>query len=143
MTAVGEPASTEVLIVEDDTLNVRLLEQICRAAGYDTRIARDGIEALEAIEDRQPDLVLLDVMMPRLDGYGVLQALRADPATEDLPVVMVTALDNDEARTRCIDLGADDYVTKPFRIAELRDRVRSALEMSRFKRALAGPQETP
>jgi len=126
----------EVLIVEDDALNVQLLEQICRAAGYTTRVARDGVEGLEAIEHKQPDLVLLDVMMPRLDGYGVLKSLRTAEATASLPVVMVTALDNAEARTRCIDLGADDYVGKPFRIAELRERMYSTLQMSRFKRDL-------
>lgn len=128
---------TEVLIIEDDALNVRLLEEICQAAGYATRTARDGVEGLEAIAAKRPDLVLLDVMMPRLDGYGVLMALRAQPTTAELPVVMVTALNNEQARTRCIDLGADDYVSKPFRIAELRERMHSTLEMSRFKQMLA------
>ncbi|MCA9547915.1 MAG: response regulator [Myxococcales bacterium] len=130
--------AVEVLIVEDDALNVRLLEQVCRSAGYRTRVARDGVEGLEAVEAKIPDLMLLDVMMPRLDGYGVLERLRARAEWVNIPVVMVTAVQNDDARTRCIDLGADDYVTKPFRIAELRDRMRSTLEMSRFKMSLLG-----
>ncbi len=138
MSAPTEPTAVEVLIIEDDALNVRLLAQVCRSAGYTTRVARDGVEGLEAVEAKIPDLILLDVMMPRLDGYGVLERLRARAETALIPVVMVTAVQNDDARARCIDLGADDYVTKPFRIAELRDRMRSSLEMSRFKQSLLG-----
>lgn len=130
------PPAIEVLIVEDDALNVRLLEQVCKNAQYTTRTARDGVEGLEAIAQRRPDLVLLDVMMPRLNGYGVLEALRADPATRNLPVLMVTAVQNDEARARCIELGADDYVTKPFRIAKLRLRIESVLAMHAHREAL-------
>ena len=141
-----EPAGqqpVEILIVEDDALNVRLLEQVCKTAGYVTRAARDGIEGLEAIAAARPDLVLLDVMMPRLNGYGVLEALRSDEATRDLPVVMVTAVQNDEARARCIELGADDYVTKPFRIAELRLRMESALAMHHHRQALLRGEPPP
>ena len=132
------PDAVEVLIVEDDALNVRLLEQVCRSAGYTTRVARDGVEGIEAVEAKLPDLMLLDVMMPRLDGYGVLERLRERAEWANIPVVMVTAVQNDDARARCIDLGADDYVTKPFRIAELRDRMRSTIEMARFKQSLLG-----
>jgi CheY-like chemotaxis protein len=139
----GAGAGAEVLIVEDDALNVRLLEQVCRNSGYTTRSARDGVEGLEAIAAQLPDLVLLDVMMPRLNGYGVLEALRSDAATRDLPVVMVTAVQNDEARARCIELGADDYVTKPFRIAELRLRMESALAMYRYRQALLSGEPPP
>ena len=129
---------TEVLIVEDDEFNIHLLSEVCRNSGYVVRAVMDGEAALEAVDDHLPDLILLDVMIPRLDGFGVLERLRTREDAADLPVIMVTAVQSAEARARCVELGADDYVTKPFRIAELRTRMQSALAVRRFKQEL-GP----
>lgn len=131
-----EPSEIEVLIVEDDQFNVRLLSDVCTAAGYSFRIAMDGIEALERISERVPDLVLLDIMIPRLSGFGVLSQLREAEQTRQLPVIVVSAIQDDQTRARGIEMGADDYVRKPFKISELRQRMLSALEMAAFKRKL-------
>ncbi len=122
----------EVLVVDDDVFNVQLLTELCQSAGHTVRSAPDGLKALEAIGERQPDLVLLDLMMPGLDGYEVLARLRADPQTEDLPVIIVTARADADARVRGVELGADDFVTKPFRFKDLRDRIAAALEQARL-----------
>lgn len=128
--------ATRVLIVEDDKFNVRLLSEVCRNLGFEADVAMDGLEALATIERNRPDLVLLDLMIPLLDGYGVLQRIRADPDTADLPVILVTAIQDREARARGIDLGADDWVAKPFKLLELQQRIHSALQMRAFKRQL-------
>jgi CheY-like chemotaxis protein len=130
------PQITRILIVEDDRFNVRLLSEVCRSSGYTADVVMDGLEALAAIERDRPDLVLLDLMIPGLDGCGVLQRLRANPDTADLPVILVTAVQDREARARAIDLGADDWVGKPFKLVELQQRIRAAAQMRAFKRQL-------
>lgn len=130
------PQITRILIVEDDRFNVRLLSEVCRSSGYTADVVMDGLEALAAIERDRPDLVLLDLMIPGLDGYGVLERLRAHPDTADLPVILVTAVQDREARARAIDLGADDWVAKPFKLVELQQRIRAAAQMRAFKRQL-------
>ncbi len=130
------PQITRILIVEDDRFNVRLLSEVCRNSGYEASVVMDGLEALAAIERDRPDLVLLDLMIPGLDGYGVLERLRANPDTAELPVILVTAVQDREARARAIDLGADDWVAKPFKLQELQQRIRAAAQMRAFKRQL-------
>lgn len=130
------PHVPRVLIVEDDKFNVRLLSEVCRNSGFEAEVAMDGLEALATIERNRPDLVLLDLMIPSLDGFGVLERLRADPDTADLPVILVTAIQDREARARGIDLGADDWVAKPFKLLELQQRMQAALQMRAFKRQL-------
>ena len=125
-----------ILIVEDDRFNIRLLSDLCRTLNYRVRVAEDGQAGLDAIEAERPDLVLLDIMLPRLDGFEVLERLRADPRYADLPVIMVTAMQDAEVRLRCVDLGCDDFVHKPFRIGDLRARVESVLAQQRFRREL-------
>lgn len=125
-----------ILIIEDDRLNVRLLNEICRNAGYATRVATDGETGLEMAAEIRPDLILLDIMLPRLDGYGVLERLRADPDLADTPVIVVTAVQDVEARTRAVELGADDFLNKPFKLYDLQVRVRSALQLRQFRRQL-------
>lgn len=126
--SLGEPA--RVLIVEDDASTRNLICEVCEGFGYRTALAGDGEEAL-ALAAEKPDLVLLDLMLPRMDGYTVLSRLRASPATRRLPVIVLTALDDVEGKLRGIELGADDYVTKPFRIADLQRRVEAILEKHR------------
>jgi two-component system cell cycle response regulator len=102
-----------VLVVDDHFLNVKLLEARLQLASYDVVTAFSGPEALEKVEQQRPDMVLLDVMMPGMDGYEVCRRLRASPATARLPVIMVTALDKDSDREEGMAAGADDYLNKP------------------------------
>jgi class 3 adenylate cyclase len=118
-----------ILVVDDDPKNIKLLVDLLTVKGYATTAASSGPAALDRIAAERPDLVLLDVMMPGLNGYEVCAALRADPATQMLPVVMVTALDQHEERARGLEAGADDFLTKPIHPAELLARVRSLLRI--------------
>ncbi len=117
----------DVLVVDDDDFNIKLLSEVCRGIGHDPRPARDGTEALAAVGEQVPDLVLLDVMLPGIDGFEVLSRLRSESTTAELPVIMVTAMQDPTARVRAVDLGADDFVNKPFRIKDLQARIHSVI----------------
>jgi class 3 adenylate cyclase/CheY-like chemotaxis protein len=119
----------KILVVDDVPRNVKLLADLLTAKGYSAVTASSGREALAQIEAERPDLVLLDVVMPEMSGYEVCRKIREDPATEILPVVMVTALDPTEERVKGLDSGADDFLTKPINQAELLARVRSLLRI--------------
>ncbi|MEO8835133.1 MAG: response regulator, partial [Caldimonas sp.] len=119
----------KILVVDDVAMNVKLLADLLGAKGYATCAASSGAEALARLVSDQPDLVLLDVMMPGMSGYEVCAAIRADPAHAMLPVVLVTALDPAEERARGLDAGADDFLSKPVSQAELLARVRSLLRI--------------
>jgi DNA-binding response OmpR family regulator len=119
--------SRRVLIVEDEPNIVLSLEFLMRQKGYETRVARDGDEALAEVDRFRPDLVLLDVMLPRRDGFEVCQTLRAGGWT-DLKIVMLTAKGRDTEVAKGIALGADAYVTKPFSTRALVARVEDLLE---------------
>src|SRR4029077_9673635 len=126
-----EPTGAKILVVDDVPENVRLLEAVLVPRGYEVVTARDGVEALERIEPEQPDLILLDVMMPGLDGYAVCARLRANDDTAVLPVIMVTSSIGQE-KTKAIEAGADDFIPKPFNHDELLTRVRSLLRIKRY-----------
>lgn len=119
--------SARILVVDDQPLNVKLLEAKLTAEYYEVETACDGLKALEKISEVPPDLILLDVMMPGMDGYEVCRRLKDDPELNHIPVVMVTALDGSEDRIRGIDAGADDFLTKPINDVALFARVRSLL----------------
>lgn len=121
-------AGAHVLVVDDEQDLTELVSINLQLAGYRTSVAHDGVEAVEAIAEEAPDLVLLDVMMPRLDGWGVLNALQKDPATRELPVVMLTALAGERDLVRGHLSGAVDYVTKPFDLQRLVDTIEEALQ---------------
>ena len=121
--------SARVLVVDDQPLNVKLLEAKLTAEYYDVVTAADGLEALRIAGDVRPDIILLDVMMPGIDGYEVCRRLKGDPELNHIPVVMVTALDAAADRIRSIDAGADDFLTKSINDVALFARVRSLLRM--------------
>ena len=108
-----------ILVVDDDPDILQFVEMNLDMEGFDTHTAESGRVALEVARERPPDLILLDVMMPELDGLTVLRRLRSSPATSSIPVVLLTAKALAEDRVRGLDLGADDYITKPFDIEEL------------------------
>ena len=120
-----------VLAVDDQPPNLRLLEAVLTPRGYEVITAGSGTEALAILGERDVDLVLLDVVMPELDGYEVCRRIRAEPATAYLPVVMITA-SGSEQRLSALEAGADDYVTKPFDTSELLARVASLARVKRY-----------
>jgi adenylate cyclase len=126
-----------VLVVDDLPANVRLLDAVLSPRGYRVLGAGSGPEALALVAEHRPDLVLLDIVMPEMDGYEVCRRLRQDPATAFLPVVMITA-SGDQERLLAIRAGADDFVTKPFDQAELIARVRSLLRIKRYHDTIEG-----
>jgi DNA-binding NarL/FixJ family response regulator len=120
-----------ILVVDDEPLNVDYLEQELESHGFVTETAANGVEALARIAAAPPDLVLLDVMMPELDGIAALRILKNDPDTNLIPVVLMTALNAVDDRVRGIEAGADDFLSKPVDDRELLARIRTALELRR------------
>lgn len=121
-----------VLIADDNAPNADLLEAHLNGTGYETKIVFNGEDTLAAARSWKPDLILLDVMMPKLSGFEVCRRLRADPATRDIAVLMVTALDQANDVEMAVESGTDDFITKPINKTELVLRVRAMLE-SRVK----------
>lgn len=121
-----------LLIVDDNAQNAELLTALMEAEGYAVVVATDGQEAMDRVVSAAPDLILLDVMMPKLDGYAVCRRLKQEAATRLVPIVLVTALGAEDARIRGIEAGADDFITKPFSRTELKARVRSLLQLKTY-----------
>lgn len=113
----------EILVVEDDESIRNLIVSQLQDAGFEVSTAADGLEGLAAIRDRRPDAVLLDINMPRMDGFTVLERLKNDPETSDLPVLMLSAQSSPEDIRRAVQLGANDYIGKPFESRQLLRRV--------------------
>lgn len=128
----ASPKKPRILIVDDNLQNVELLTALMQAEGYEISSASNGLEALAQVATSPPDLILLDIMMPELDGFTVCQMLKADPATRLLPIVLITALGAEEHKLRGIEVGADDFLTKPFSRAELKARVRALIKLKAF-----------
>ena len=117
-----------ILLVDDDPVNVRLVTLILNREGYETIVASDGSQGLKMAQDEGPDLVLLDLMLPGMDGFEVLRRLRADSRTAELPVIVVSAQAQLTDEHTALEIGANAYVTKPFRRGELLPLIRSLLE---------------
>ncbi len=122
----------KILVADDIKQNVKLLRVILTASEFDVIEAYDGEEALEKAKAENPDLILLDIMMPKLTGYEVCQKLRANGTTKSIPIVMITALHEMDDRIKGIEAGADDFISKPFNKTELLARVKSLLRMRRI-----------
>ncbi|MEO7330823.1 MAG: PAS domain S-box protein, partial [Minicystis sp.] len=130
------PAHAPVLVVDDDAVSRHVLAQALATASIATVVVSSGADALTWLAQKTPSLVLLDLVMPPPDGFAVLRSLRDDLRTADLPVLVLTALDSDEDVTRAFQMGADDFVRKPFRAAELIARIRSQLRIREYVEAL-------
>ncbi|MFN8596339.1 MAG: response regulator [Anaerolineae bacterium] len=129
--------SGTVLVVDDLPAGRAALEGVLFGLGYELLMAENGAQALRLARNLSPDVVLLDVMMPDMDGYEVCQALRRDPRTAQIPVLMITALDDRAAKLLGLEVGADDFISKPFDRTELRTRIRTILQLNRYRRWLA------
>ena len=129
-------SAPRVLIADDNPQGVELLEAYLAGAGYDIETAADGEETLRKVQQWHPDLILLDIMMPKISGFEVCKRLRADPATRDIGVLMITALDQPSDVERAVDVWTDDFLTKPINKNELLLRVRSLLKIVHIQRAL-------
>ncbi|MDW5593624.1 response regulator [Conexibacter stalactiti] len=123
--------TTRILVADNDEDILTLVAFRLERQGYEVLVARDGAEALERARQELPDLCVLDVMMPKLTGYDVTRELRADPRTQEVPVILLTARVQEADVRSGFDAGADDYVRKPFSPQELRERVAAALEKRR------------
>ena len=121
-----------ILVVDDEPANVRLLSNVLQRDGYDVVTAASAIDALELVRTATPDLLLMDVRMPGLDGIAACRALKSDTHTRLIPIVLVTALQASEDRVAGIEAGADDFISKPFNLHELRARIRSLLRLKRY-----------
>lgn len=131
-----------MLVADPDPFNLRLLHEACEAAGYDVVTAADGPEVLAMVARRPPDLLMLDAKMSEIDAFEILRILKADTSLVSIPVLLVTDEGDLDARRRGIELGAEDYLTRPYRVFEIQQRVRNVLRATRRDR-LGIPESTP
>jgi putative two-component system response regulator len=129
MNTTQRHAPSLVLVVDDEDRNVQMLEMLLQTDGYATISAHSGIEALASAMEQLPDLIMVDAMMPNVDGFETVSLLKADPRTRPIPVIMVTALDDRESKLRGLGAGAEDFLSKPVDIAEVTVRVRNLLRL--------------
>ena len=118
-----DPKKVKILVVDDIPLNVLLVKKMLQPLGFDTSEAEDGIVAMEKIGADKPDMILLDLMMPRMDGFEVLRRLRASDDTKSIPVIILSALNSNDDVAKGISMGAEDYITKPI----IMDRLQSSV----------------
>ena len=124
-----------ILVVDDDLRTLKLVGLVLNQEGYDVVAASSGEEALEKARAQDPDLIVLDVLMPGLNGYEVAQQLRGDPTTAGVPILMLTAKSDLDDQMTGFEVGADDYLTKPFHRDELVSRVESVLHLAEHRQA--------
>jgi adenylate cyclase len=122
------PEQFSVLVVDDIRVGRKVLEKLMRMQGYQVSTAEDGVQAWELIRSQPFDLILLDILMPRMDGYQVLEKIKTDPKLNHISVIMISSVDETAPIIRCIELGADDYVTKPYNRILLKARIKQYVE---------------
>jgi CheY-like chemotaxis protein len=132
----GTPPTPRILVADDNRQNAELLEAYLSDGDWDVHTTADGEETLKEVRARRPDVILLDIMMPKISGFEVCKRLRADPQTRDIGVLMITALDQPSDVEKAVEAGTDDFVTKPINKTELLLRVRSLLAARQNKREL-------
>ena len=125
--------TASILLVDDNAQNLELMQAFLEELGCSLRTASDGVEAIESIEKSNPNLVILDVMMPRMSGFEVCQKIKSQPSTRDIVVIMVTALNEVSDYERAVECGTNDFITKPVNKLELVTRVRTLLELALVK----------
>ncbi len=129
-------APARILVVDDEPMNIRVIKDPLQDEGHEVLVATNGPEALDLMAAERPDLVLLDILMPQMDGYEVCQCLQRNPQLRDIPVIFVTALGSEEDESRGFFAGGVDYVTKPISVQRLKVRVRNQLQMQQIRRRL-------
>ncbi len=121
-----------ILVVDDNEMNRDMLSRRLKRQNYEVVVAEDGEQALAMMKEKPFDLILLDIMMPNISGYDVLERLKADDETKHIPIIMISAVDDLDSVVRCIELGAEDYLFKPFNPVLLKARVGASLQKNRF-----------
>jgi len=129
---MSQETKKKILVVDDEERNLYVLKEILAATGYAVETAQDGFEALEKAKDFLPDLILLDIVMPKMDGYETCRKLKENSSTENIPVVILTALIDRESRIKGLECGANDFISKPFDPAELSVRTKNLLKIKEF-----------
>ncbi|MBI2387871.1 MAG: response regulator [Elusimicrobia bacterium] len=127
--------ATSVLVIDDEEDYRIIIQEVLRGGGMDVRLAKDGEEGLRLIKEKPADIVLVDWMMPRMDGEQFCRAMRAEPSLKDIPVLMLTVKQTADEELEALHFGVDDFVVKPFRAPELLARVRAALRRTEKKAA--------
>ena len=122
-------------MVDDNEMNRDLLTRRLERQGYQVTVAVDGLQALEILDQADFDLILLDIMLPVMNGYQVLEHLKADESLSQVPVIIATSLDEADGKARCMALGAEDYLTKPFNPVVLKSRIRDCLARHQLPRS--------
>ena len=126
-----------ILVVEDNKITAKLMRRYLEANDFEAVEVYDGIEALESVKVRKPDAIMMDVMMPRLDGFGTVQALRANPETREIPVAIITALNDIATQVRAVESGADDFLTKPIEEKLIITKARVLTSLTRERQRIA------
>ena len=126
----------DIVIVDDNADNLRFLSIILKQTGYHVRPANSGEKALDVIDAKVPELILLDIMMPGIDGFQVCEHLKANNCTKEIPVIFISALDNVQEKVRAFALGCVDYITKPFQEEEILARISTHVRMEKLKKEL-------
>jgi DNA-binding response OmpR family regulator len=135
--ATNHQQPEQLLLVDDNVTNLQVLHQTLDGRGYKLLVAKSGASALAIAAKAKPSIILLDIMMPEMDGYGVCQQLKSDPELKDIPIIFLSALTDTKDKVRGLDLGAVDYISKPFQPGEVIARVNTHLTISSLKRDLA------
>ncbi len=125
-----------ILIVDDLARNQYTLSLILKKAGYEIQTAANGLEALESVQTALPDLILLDIMMPNMNGYQVCEYLKADKQTRDVPIIFISALNETEDKVKAFSIGGVDYITKPFQPEEVLARVKTHISLMQLQKQL-------